>query len=176
MARRDFVRDEFGPLSWNKVLAALPEEDRETLRGSVLASAWYPFELNERLDAAIVEQMGEGDSEIFQRIGARSAERNLGGPHRAFLSPGDPLRFMASAPRIYKFYYDTGDREFVASGPKSGVLSTFGAETFSETDCLTVIGWYKKALQMCGADRVVMKEVSCRARGGECCRYEVSWD
>ncbi len=39
----------------------------------------------------------------------------------------------------------------------------------------TVIGWYKEALAMLGATGVVILEETCRARGGEACRYRVSW-
>jgi hypothetical protein len=82
---------------------------------------------------------------------------------------------MRKAPVIYKFYYDTGYREYKETGPTSGVLTTFGAETFSRPDCLTVIGWYKEALRMCGAVRVVVTEEECRALGDPHCRYRFQW-
>jgi uncharacterized protein (TIGR02265 family) len=175
LARRAFVRDEFGEDAWQNLLSALPAADRELLDGFILTATWYPFELNERLDAAIVERLGGGDKAIFEKIGAWSAKKNLAGPHKTFLTPGDPSRFMEMTDRIYSFYYDTGRREFEATGPGSGVMTTHGAETFSETDCLTVIGWYRQALRMCGASEVAIDEVACRARGDEFCRYQLRW-
>ncbi len=175
LARRALVEKEFGDRAWREVLEALPEPDRERLGGTLLTTSWYPFELNERLDAAIVARVGKGDPKIFEAIGARSAQENLSGPHRAFLTPGNPQRFMSGAGRIYNFYYDTGYRVYEPSGPTSGVMTTYEAGTFSETDCLTVIGWYKKALEMCGAENVVIEEEVCRARGGEHCRYRIGW-
>ena len=154
LARRSFAQEEVGETAWGKVLAALSEEDRDLLSRPVLTSNWYPFDVNERLDAAIVKVLGRDDPRIFERIGARSAQQNLGGPHRAFLTPGAPERFLASTDRIYEFYYDTGYREFQLLGPGDGVMTTHEAETFSKTDCLTVIGWYKEALKMCGAAAV----------------------
>jgi hypothetical protein len=38
-----------------------------------------------------------------------------------------------------------------------------------------VIGWYRRALEMCGAEGVSIVEDECRARGGEVCRYRVEW-
>ena len=175
LARRAFVRDEFGEDAWQDLLTALPAADRELLDGFILTASWYPFELNERLDASIVDRLGGGDKAIFESIGAWSAKKNLGGPHRTFLTPGDPGRFMEMTDRIYNFYYDTGHRKFETSGPGVGVMTTYDAETFSETDCLTVIGWYREALEMCGATEVEIEEVACRARGDEYCRYEFSW-
>lgn len=175
LARCGLVKQEFGAQAWQEVLDSLPAEDREALTGPLLTASWYPFELNQRLDAAIVATVGKGEPKIFEAIGARSARDNLSGPHRAFLTAGDPQRFMSGADRIYKFYYDTGYRTYEATGPGSGVITTYEAETFSHTDCLTVIGWYKEALAMCGASGVEVREVACRARGDEFCRYELSW-
>ena len=47
-------------------------------------------------------------------------------------------------------------------------MITSEAETFSVTDCLTVVGWYKEALKMSGAKHVRIQEEECRAKGGLC--------
>ncbi len=174
-SRREFVGEHFGPGAWEKVLAALPDPDRETLRGTILATGWYEFELGKRLDDAIVGVLGGGSDEVFEELGAKSARKNLGGIHRLFLSPGDPQALMAKAGVIYRQYYDTGRREYSQTGPVSGVLTTHGAETYSHPDCLTVIGWYKEALRMCGAREITAVEEECRANGGTCCRYRFEW-
>lgn len=174
-ARRAFVVEEFGEEAWQRVLERLPTEDARVLRGVVLSSSWYPFELNKRLDEAIAETVGNGDLAIFERIGARSAVANLEGPHAAFLAKGDPGRFLEATEAIYRFYYDTGRRTYESTGPGNGVITTFDAETYSRADCLTVIGWYKQALKMCGARKVDITEEVCRAEGGEHCRYVVRW-
>ena len=173
--RREFVRDNFGEGAWEKVLGTLPQEDRDLL-SVIVASKWYPFETGERLDRAIVRVLGGGRGSVFEDIGARSAQRSLNNEHECFLTPGDPQSFMKSADLIYRYYYDTGHREYVETGPTSGVLTTYDAETFSAADCLTVIGWYKVALQMCGAHNVRITEEECRAEGGSCCRYNVTWE
>lgn len=174
-ARKDFVIENFGEEAWNRVLAALSPEDRSEIGELILTAKWYPFELGERLDRAIVEILGGGDEKVFEDIGAKSAQRSLTKVHKSFLTPGDPQAFLEKAGVIYKFYYDTGRREYQSTGPNSGILTTYDARTFSVPDCLTVIGWYKQALRMCGAKKVEIVEEECRARGGKCCRYRVTW-
>jgi hypothetical protein len=39
-----------------------------------------------------------------------------------------------------------------------------------------VVGWYRKALGMCGISGVRIVEEECRARGGAVCRYRVRWE
>lgn len=175
-ARRAFVVEEFSENAWKLVLEALPEEDREILGGALPATDWYEFELNKRLDAAIVEVLGHGDQRIFEVIGAWSARVNLTGPHKAFIAHGDPVQLMAATKAIYDFYYSVGRRTWKPKGSTSGVMTTYDAKTFSEPDCLTVIGWYKRALEMCNAKNVQIEETHCRARGDDFCRYDISWE
>jgi len=63
----------------------------------------------------------------------------------------------------------------LALAEREGVLTTYEAETFSAPDCLTVVGWYRRALELCGAGSVRVVEEECRAKGGTVCRYRVSW-
>jgi uncharacterized protein (TIGR02265 family) len=173
-SRLAFVEEQGAAAAVSRVLEALPAEDREILK-TVIAVGWYPFEVGKRLDDAIVRIVGGGRPDFFERLGEASAEKNLGGPHKSFLAPGEPQRFLARTPAIYAAYYKTGRREYRQTGDKEGVLTTFDAETFSRPDCLTVIGWHRKALELCGCTGVRVVEEECRARGGEVCRYRVSW-
>jgi uncharacterized protein (TIGR02265 family) len=160
-----------------RVLARMPESDRETLR-SLLAASWYPFELGKRLDAAIVDEIGGGRATFFETLGEASAEKNLGpgGVHRGFLVQGDPHAFLSKTPLVYSFYYDQGHRDYERTGEKEAVLTTHDAETFSAPDCATVVGWYRRALEMCGVAHPRVVEEECRAKGGAVCRYRLSWE
>jgi hypothetical protein len=175
-ARRAFVEKHFGQAAWDRVLNGLTPEDRKFHAGLQLAAGWYPFEIGERLDKAIVKTVGNGDLAVFEAIGAQSAHENLTRLHHNFLSPGDPQAFMAKTGLIYQFYYNTGRREYQSTGQCSGVMTTFDGDTFSEVDCHTVIGWYREALKMCGARTVQITHEVCRARGGPFCRYSLSWE
>jgi hypothetical protein len=95
--------------------------------------------------------------------------------HRAFLVPGNPHAFLAKTPLIYSYYYDQGRREYEKAGEKEAVLTTREAETFSAPDCLTVVGWYRRALEMCGGESPSVVEEECRAKGGDVCRYRLRW-
>jgi hypothetical protein len=175
LARKAFVKEHFGDGAWNRVISTLSEDDQGFFKGLLVHAGWYPFDIGERLDKAIVSLLGKGDPKIFEEIGVKSAMENLSGVHKSFLTPGNPQAFLAQTGMIYKFYYNTGSRKYEKTGPNSGVMITEGAETFSIPDCLTVVGWYKQALKMCGAKEVNIVETACRAKGSPHCRYELSW-
>jgi hypothetical protein len=157
-ARLVFAEEHGGPQGVARVLAALPADAREALR-TVLTMKWYPFDLGRQLDDAIVRELGGGRREFFEKLGEASAEKNLTTLHRAFLVEGDPHAFLAKASQIYALYYETGRRDYSRTGELEGVLTTSGAETFSAPDCLTVVGWYRRALELCGFSVVLVLDV-----------------
>jgi len=174
-SRLAFVTEHAGMDGLQQVLASLPAPDRAAL-DAILSISWYPFELGKRLDDAIVKVVGGGDASFFKRLGRASADRNLTTVHKSFMVAGDPHAFLAKSPQIYALYYETGRREYQPTGEKSGVITTHDAETFSAPDCLTVVGWHERALELCGAMRPSVVEEECRAKGGAVCRYRVSWE
>ena len=174
-SRMAFVQEHFGADGVERVLASLRDGDQRTLR-MLFTSNWYPFDLGKALDDAIVRVLGGGKPEFFERLGAASAEKNLSTMHSGYLTRGDAHGFLSKSPSFYSLYYEAGRREYTEVGPKEGVLTTHDADTFSAPDCLTVVGWYRKALEMCGVKGVKIKEEECRARGGAVCRYRVTWE
>lgn len=173
LSRLTFIREHRGEEGVERVLARLPDDDRSAC-SPILTGGWYPVELNERLDAAVAAEMGMGDS-VFLMMGAKSAEQNLSGPHRAMISAGDPHGLLRRAPQIYQMYYDTGRRTYERLADTKAALRTYDAPAFSRHDCLTVVGWHRKAIEMCGGRNVHVTETRCRADHNEFCEYVCEW-
>jgi len=174
-SRIAFIKKNFGEEGFKKVLEFLSKEDREIISGLIPSMSWFPFEVGMRLDEAIFKVLGGSNPKIFEELGAISARENLSKAHKHFLEVGNPLKFLEKAPLIYKFYYDTGYRTFEKINDNEVVLTTYESESFSSADCLTVIGWYKEALKMCGAKLVKIVEEECRAKGGKFCKYRIKF-
>jgi len=173
-SRLAFVQEYAGADGVGRVLAALPPENQKSFT-MILPIQWYPFALGTRLDRAIVDVLGKGDARFFERLGEASAEKNLASVHKAFLTKGDAHALLAKAPQIYRMYYEAGRREYEKVGEREALLTTYDAETHSVPDCSTVVGWYRKALEMCGVARPKIVEEQCRATGAPHCRYRVRW-
>jgi hypothetical protein len=93
-SRLGFIEDHFGKEGVSRVLGSLAEEDQKAL-GMILTVKWYPFELGKRLDHAIVQVVGEGRPEFFERLGEASADKNLTTLHLGFMTEGKPHAFLA---------------------------------------------------------------------------------
>jgi uncharacterized protein (TIGR02265 family) len=176
LSRLQYVRETAGEARLATVLASLPAEDRAVLTGMLLPVTWYPLGLNLRLDNAIATVLSPDDrARIFLEMGRASAEQNLKGVHRPYVREGDPHFLLSAAPRIYAAYYAVGHRTYEKLGEKAAVLRTLGAETVSATDCLTVIAWHQRAIELCGGRDVKVEETQCRARGAPHCEYRCEW-
>ena len=175
-ARLEFVRARAGEAGLDEVLARLPREDQEILRGWILPITWFPLDLNLRLDDAIAAVMSPGDREqIFVQMGRASADSNLGGPQRPYVREGDPHFLLRATPQIYAAYYKVGRRTYERTGETSAVLRTYDAENVNPTDCLTVVGWHERAIELCGGKAVKVTETLCRTRGDPHCEYHCEW-
>ncbi|MBJ6763066.1 TIGR02265 family protein [Myxococcaceae bacterium JPH2] len=176
VSRLNMLRQLGGQARVDEVLRRLPPEDQAILRTLLVPAAWYPLSLNLRLDATIAEVVSPEDTpRAFVDMGRASAEENLHGAHQVFLRPGDPHFLLSQAPRIYRFYYAVGSREYEKTGPNSAVLRTLGAESVTATDCLTVVGWHERAIELSGGRDVRVAHPVCRALGAAHCEYTCAW-
>jgi uncharacterized protein (TIGR02265 family) len=172
-SRLAFVRDLSGDSGAKLVVSRMSEEDQRAL-AHLATGLWYPFGLGERLDQAIAAETGMGD-EVFRLMGEKSAAHNLGSVHRIFVEGKDPHGLLRRAAQIYQAYYDTGSRSYEKLAETKAVLRTTESATYSHADCLTVVGWHRKAIEMCGGANVRVTETSCRTRGAETCEYLCEW-
>lgn len=162
--------------AFEQVMAALPAADQTVWRGVVLAMNWYPFEMAQRLDQAIASVLSpKHKRQFFLDLGRASADANLPGMHKAFVRAGDPHYLLSRAPQIYSKYYDKGRRTYEKTSATSCVLRTFDAENVTVDDCLTVVGWHVRAIEISGGKNATVRETLCRANGDDHCEYHCAW-
>jgi uncharacterized protein (TIGR02265 family) len=151
--------------------------DQQALRGMLLPSTWYPAGLLLRLELTIAALLARGDRlQLFLDLGRFSADTNLGpaGVQRAYLRDGDPLYLLRNVHRMYSAQHSDGTRSCEEMGPKSATVRTEGGETSVE-DCLTTVGWLRRAIELSGGRVVTVEELRCRARGAKSCEYVCRW-
>jgi uncharacterized protein (TIGR02265 family) len=177
ISRLNMVRQNGGSARLDEVLRRLPPADQALLRKMILPINWYPLELNLRLDAAIAEVLSpEDQARAFMEMGRASADENLKGAQHVFVRQGDPHFLLSQAPQIYRFYYAVGSRTYEKAGPKSAILRTYGAESVTETDCLTIVGWHQRAIELSGGRSARVTHTKCVAKGASHCEYLCQWD
>ncbi|PWT94023.1 MAG: hypothetical protein C5B54_00775 [Acidobacteria bacterium] len=155
----DSVSETCAESQLNRIVKSLPEEFHEMLAK----------------ESINVPKINVDDSSYFEKLGAASARKNLFTIHQQLIIPGDPQKFLMNCGNILKSYPDFGQQYYVAMGPTSGILTTLRDHGFPATDCLTIMGWYKEGIRICGGTMVKAIEGNCQARGSDCCRCLFSW-
>lgn len=177
ISRMKYLRAQ-GLEATERVLRRLSQADQSVLRGMLLPSAWYPVDLLMRLEMTIAAVLANGDRRaLFLDLGQFSADTNLGpnGVQRPFLSVGDPHFLLRNVPRMYASQHSAGARTYEQTGLRSAVVRTLDGEEPDAEDCLTAIGWLRRALELSGGRAVMVEETQCRARSGTCCEYVCKW-
>ena len=176
LSRLEFIKEHGGEQVLAQVLDKLDAEDRRVLTGMVLPVTWYDIHLELRLDRAMATVISPKDpNRLFLDFGRTSAEKNLAQYQSDFIEAGNPHRVLSFAPQLYRLYYDAGRRTYEKLGERRAVLRTFDAKTVTAEDCLTVVGWHERAIELSGGRNVRVKEPHCRTNGHPHCEYECEW-
>lgn len=177
IARMKYLRAR-GPDDADRVLRRMSQADQQTLRGILLPSSWYPADLLLRLEMTIVALLARGERrELFVDMGRFTADTNLGpsGTQRPYLRESDPHFVLKNVPRMYATQHSDGTRTYTQDGARAAIIRTVSGEVPDPEDCLTAIGWLRRAVELSGGRVVTVDEVRCRARGADCCEYVCRW-
>ncbi len=177
IARMRYVRAQ-GSEDSERVLRRLTRADQAVLRGVLLPETWYPADLLARLELTIAAVLANGDRRaLFLALGRFSADTNLGegGGQRPYLRAGDPHFLLRSVPRLYASQHSDGTRTYEQTGVRSAAIRTLDGGAPDAEECLTTVGWLRRAVELSGGQAVVVAETRCRSEGAACCEYAVSW-
>lgn len=161
-----------------RVLRRMSAADQQVLRGMLLPSSWYEANLVVRLETTIVALLSRGDRrELFLDMGRFTADTNLGqnGVQRPYLKVGDPHYLLRNVPRMYAAQHAGGVRTYDQLEAKAAVIRTIEGEEPNVEDCLTAVGWLKRAVELASGRVVTVEETKCRGRGEACCEYVCRW-
>lgn len=178
LARMSYVRG-MGPTTAKRILERIPPRDRELLDGLLLYPAfWYPSDVLRRLDDAVAAEVAHGDrASVLVDIGHYSADHNFGptGALRPWVRDSDPHALLREIPRIHASLFGEGDRTYDRTGERSAAVRTLVGDGHEGDDCLTTLGWLRRAIELCGGRDVEVTETACLGRGGRCCEFRCDW-
>ncbi len=177
IARMKYLRGH-GPENAERVLRRMLSVDQKVLRGILLPSSWYPADLLLRLEMTTAAILSQGDmKQLFLDMGRFTADTNLGpnGVQRPYVNEGAPHYLLGNVPRMYSSQHTEGTRTYEQTGPRSATIRAISSDEPTEEECLTAVGWLKRAIELSGGRIVTVDETSCRARGGTWCEFVCRW-
>lgn len=154
---------------------ALDPATRDTL-DSALPTEWFPYEKLCELTRLLDRVAGSGDLSLCEEMGRFACDANVPRFLRAFLRFGKVEFFLNRAAAAWRAHYDTGSMEVVMLDSKKVRLRLLGVPSACHAQCLTVVGFVKRAAELAGTKRVTGGVTACRERGAEVCELTGSWE
>jgi hypothetical protein len=164
-----FIRDGYGALAHDRVVAALPPEARDIWTRPLQPVSWYPIEALRLYLRAARELLDPGSQDFFFRQGCDAARRQRAGPIAGMVATAN-LR-MRLAPVVWRMYYDVGRLEVVGTDPETALSRIHGFPASPEL-CERFRGIWV-GMTSTDAKAVRIEESRCVLRGDPYC--ELRW-
>ena len=173
VARKALLERKFGVERFDAVLRAQAKLDPIFAR-PILATSKIPIDAFLRLNDRIVRDLYAGDDKSYFEAGVASAEFALGegGPYRALVTNRDIVSFAASAPRIYRTYFDEGEAAGTATDEKHIALTLTGIPIRHVYFEYAICGYFGRGLELVSGRTISSKCVRGFSRGDADVRYE----
>ena len=173
-ARFRWTTEMHGHAGIDRLLRALPPEDRAMYEHVILPSSWYPFGAFVRVNEAIDRTFGAGDLALVREVARWSADANLTTLYRFFYQLGSVGFILSMGSRLWRLNYDAGALEVETRGQEV----TLRIADFPEphrVHCVAVMAWCGRSAEISGAKEVTGEERSCRVHGDDRCEFHMSW-
>ncbi len=140
--------------------------------------SWYPLEYLSEVYESIQSILGNGNGKVLGELGEFVAVTDLGGAPKTKLGLLPLPRVIARFPYLWSRYKDCGEMEVVnidEAGKKAELkLKDYGGD---ETHCNVTTAWLEKVSYLLSGVKVTAQETLCRwIKGGDACKWELSWD
>ncbi len=174
LSRLEYVRAQHGAAAVERVLRALPDEDRARV-AALSRDAWCPFGTLMRLDRAIAEALGRGDERIFVELGRASAlhRTELLGEHVTLVNVHGYLSRLADEHRRFHTF---GRAEYKRLGFRRGQIAYSEYPEVDPAYCLSGIGYLTAAVEQLSGAAARVEEVTCQCNGQRECCFDLRWE
>ncbi len=173
-----YLQMKHGIATLKRILQSLGEADRAVLTKTVFVGEWYELGLLVRLDAAIVAELGATTPDLLEGLGAFSAELNIGGTYESLVQR-DVEGFLQLSAVVSPTFQTFGSARYEPesqTGPvRSGTVCLAYDTPPPSQYCQSGIGYFRRAVELCGGIQPEVTVTSCRREGAPECRFRICW-
>jgi len=169
------VKERSGEHIYNNIFDQLDKQSKKTFEQNILATSWYPLDSFVKFLELDLQLTAHGDkNQLIIRTGA-VVEKQLTGIYKLFVKLGSPEFVLNRISIIHKSYFKGVSIDVQMEGSNKAILRYTGFETQHKLMGLTIIGFFKKALEISGAKGVSAKYSTAIEDGKGYCDLVVTW-
>ncbi len=171
LAVRAFVERRYGAGSFNVVRRGVRDVHDFALPPVIAPGSWHPTAAYTAAIDVARQRFGQSDA-FLDELGFAQAEYEINMLFRFALKLATPEWLLMRGASAWRRAHNTGDWTMEAGpGWMRGKLEAFGVVHAGV--CRVLIAWFQRACHMAGAPRARVWHPFCRARGDDCCVFEV---
>src|SRR5580693_438752 len=169
------IKSRNGEEALQKILGLLDEEARTICQNEVFSSSWYPLDVFTRFLEVEIRVLADGKEEMVTRGSEAVIERQLRGIYKAFVKLGSPEFVIKRIAAVHATYFQGVPIEVNLLGNGKALIKYTGFEKQHRIMGFAIIGFFKKALEISGAQNVVIYFATPIEEGKESADLSISW-
>lgn len=167
-------------LPWEEYLT---REDMELVKGNILPSTWYPFDVFERVGYAVFMLIGKGDFNLAKAFGAFTVQETYKKVYENLLfNEKDPLsllkKFLAMRKQFFRFKdpdFEFREMEVIEENRVRIRSRAPGVSKYLEAYAHHLAGSFEKLLEMAGANEVQVKILEIQSESIPATVIDITW-
>ena len=170
------IKTQYGEEAYQSVLGLLKPETRTMLDiGNAMPMDWYPLDAFIELLEADLKTTANGDEQELIRRSEELMGRQLTGIYNAFVKLGSTEFILSRMSTINQTYFRGVTVETNLSEPGKAVIKLTGFTKEHRLIGLSVIGFYKRALEASGAKNITAGFAVPIEEGKGYCELVLAW-
>jgi hypothetical protein len=169
------IKARAGEAELAKILQHLDGEAKTIFESPILPSAWYPLDaFVDFLEADIRETAG-GDREALIARSEKVIEAQLRGIYKIFIKLGSPEFVIKRISAVHSTYFKGIQIIPELEDSNRAVIKYVGFKSGHEIMAYVIVGFYRKALEICGAKQVAVNFTIPISAGGAYAEMIITW-
>ena len=168
------IRERAGEQELSTIVKSLSDNSRKVLESPILFSEWYPLDAFAEFLEADVRETANGDREALANRSERVVESQLRGVYRIFVKLGTPRFVISRISGVHETYF-RGVKIVPEFEGHAAKIKYFGFQKKHGIMEPIIIGFFRKALKVSGANRVDLKFTIPIAQAGAFSELTVTW-
>ena len=171
----DSLKKRNGDQVYETIINRLDEESRQLFMGTILASSWYPLDSFMKFLEVDIQLTAHGNEQELVTRSEILFDGQLRGIYRAFVRFGSPEFVLNRISIVHKSYFRGVSAQIEMQGSDKARIKYVGFEKQHRLAGPSMIGFFKKALEISGAKDVQVKWSTSIEENKGYCILDISW-
>jgi hypothetical protein len=169
------VKEREGEQVLAKIVRLLDDDTRRVFEGEIFTTAWYPLDAFVRFLAVDLQETAGGNERVLIARSEVVVEQELRGIYRVFARLSSAEAVLRRLTGIHQTYFQGVSVDLQTTGSGQAIARYVGFEPQHRLMEYTLIGFYRKTLELSGAKQVSAGFTSSSAQGKGYWELALSW-